>query len=97
MSAATPRIWVAAWTGRAYVDDGAKGGRDDSRPGQRRGRFANERVVLFVMAARTDDDRRRAITNGPTCDVEVGLAMMAAVVLTVFAKYTWVRKSPIIG
>ncbi len=25
MSAATPRIWVAAWTGRAYVDDAAAG------------------------------------------------------------------------
>jgi len=25
MSATTPRIWVAAWTGRAYVDDAAAG------------------------------------------------------------------------
>ena len=25
MSATTPRIWVAAWTGRAYVDDAVAG------------------------------------------------------------------------
>ena len=45
-----------------------------------------------MIAARTDDDRRMAITNGPTCDVEVGLDMMAAVVLNVFAKYSLVQK-----